>query len=199
MNSISARNPASPHTVCSALLTADLQRRLELYARRRLGDHASVQDVVQTTMEALLRAKVAFRGESSYQTYAIGILRHKIGDALNERKRYVSLAESGTQDKEMDVPAPYDMGRDAFTGPEQHAHSIALARAIQRGLETLSPRSRQTFLLRERLELEGEDIAAQMGLSISNTWVLLCRAKRQLRISLQGQGYGPLNTRVQHV
>lgn len=183
---------------CRPMLSNDLARRLEHYARRRLGDAASVQDAVQATLEALLRAKVAFRGESSYQTYAIGILRHKIGDVLNERQRYVQFSDVTSHDDETDAVTGHAFAQDGFTGPEQYAHAKALGRAIQQSLDDLSPRSRQTFLLRERLGLEGADIATQMGLSVSNTWVLLCRAKSQLRSSLLGRGYGPQNARVQH-
>ena len=176
-----------------AVMTAGFRLRLELYARRRLGDAASVQDVVQATLETLLLAKLPFRGESSYLTYATGILRHKISDVLRERQRFIQFEEN---DLEADLAAHKGLEQahlcsDEFTSPEQHAHALALGRAIEQGLRGLSARSRQTFLMREQLGLENEVIAAQLGLSKSNTWVLLCRAKQALRDSLTGQGYAP--------
>ena len=177
----------------NTLMTANFRLRLELYARRRLSDSASVQDAVQATLEALLLAKVPFRGDSSYLTYATGILRHKIGDALRERQRFVQFEET---DPEGDVVANEAieqgyLSSDEFTGPEQHAHALAIGRALHQGLQSLSPRSRQTLLMREHLGFESDAIAAQLGLSKSNTWVLLCRAKQAMRDSLIGQGYGP--------
>lgn len=174
-------------------MTAGFRLRLELYARRRLSDAASVQDVVQATLEALLLGKVAFRGDSSYLTYATGILRHKISDAVRERQRFTQFEENDAQGELLafETSEQAYLSSDDFTAPEQHAHALALGRAIQQGLQGISARSRQTFLMREHLGLESDDIAAQLGLSKSNTWVLLCRAKQALRDSLIGQGYGP--------
>ena len=177
----------------NTLMTANFRLRLELYARRRLSDSASVQDAVQATLEALLLAKVPFRGDSSYLTYATGILRHKISDALRERQRFVQFEESDPEGDDVACEAIEQgyLSSDAFTGPEQHAHALAIGRALHLGLQSLSARSRQTLLMREHLGFESDAIAAQLGLSKSNTWVLLCRAKQAMRDSLIGQGYGP--------
>jgi RNA polymerase sigma-70 factor, ECF subfamily len=174
-----------------AMFNTDLQKRLERFARKHLGDTACAQDAVQATIVALLTAKVLFRGESSYQTYAIGILRHKIGDVLNERRRYVSLTQSDSQDNELEMSEVNEVTTDRFTAPERHVHSAGLIHAIQQSLACLSPRSRQTFVMRERLGLNCQEVAAQMELSVGNTGVLLCRAKQQLRASLLSQGYAP--------
>lgn len=181
----------------SAVMTAGFRLRLELYARRRLGDAASAQDVVQMTLEALLLAKVPFRGDSCYLTYATGILRHKISDFLRERMRYIQFEETNPEGDAAVYEALEQgyLSACEFTGPEQHAHASAIGRAIHQGLQGLSARSRQTFLMREHLGLENEDIATQLGLSKNNTWVLLCRAKKALRNSLIGQGYGPQRAR----
>lgn len=191
MNRISASQSsvAVPHP----LATAQFLRRLEHYAHRHLGDEASAQDTVQATLEVLLRAKTEFRGESAYSTYAIGILRHKIGDALRERKRFVQMRQDDEGNDQAGVTntAPdHGFSSGDFTGPEDHAHTVRLGQAIQIGLQSLSPRGRQVFLMRERLGLGSAEISEQLGLTLSNTWVLLCRAKRQLRESLTGQGYG---------
>ena len=197
MNVASSTSTVSLNISSKPDIAVDFQRRLERFARRRLGDAASAEDAVQATMEALLIAKVPFRGDSSYQTYATGILRHKIGDVLNERRRYVSLADSDQPEDEQ-LTHHHNMACDSFTDPERHAHSMALGLAIQQSLASLSPRSRQTFLMRERLGLDGDEIAAQMGLSVNHTWVLLCRAKQQLRNSLSGQGYAPYHIQRQN-
>lgn len=168
-------------------------RSLEHYARRHLGDDASAQDAVQTTIEALLRAKSEFRGESTYSTYAFAILRHKISDALRERKRFpqLDLGDEDGAETEADGTWPgHDIASNGFTSPERQAHAQRLGLAIQVGLQYLSPRSRQVFLLRERMGWTSAEISDLLGLSLGNTWVLLCRSKRQLRESLIAQGYG---------
>ena len=105
-----------------------------------------------------------------------------VRDVLRERQRFIQFEET---DPEVELAGHKGLEQaylcsDEFTGPEQHAHALALGRAIEQGLRGLSARSRQTFLMREQLGLENDDIAAQLGLSKSNTWVLLYRAKQAL-------------------
>jgi len=130
-----------------------------------------------------------FRGESSFSTYVVGILRHKIGDELRRRRRTVQLDDADSHGDPSSDPA-LDVAWDAFTAPEEHAHSARLAQAIAVGIGQLTPRARQVFMMRERHGLDGAEIGAQLGLTVNNTWVLLHRAKRQLRESLRVQGYG---------
>lgn len=175
-------------------MSTDFVCRLRRYARRRLGDEASAQDAVQTTLEALLLARVPFRGDSSYLTYATGILRHKIGDTLRERRRYVHDAALDEGDvSEFDAVLDFlnVPNGDGFTSPERHVHLGGLRHALARAVQELSPRSRQILMMRERMGLDGVEMAERLGLTMSNTWVLLCRARRDLRASLRGQGYGP--------
>lgn len=164
-------------------------RRLQHYARRYLDDQASAQDAVQCALEVLVKTRGQFRGESSFSTYVVGILRHKIGDELRRRRRTVQLNELDINGDPLPDPS-LELVWEAFTAPEGHVHSARLAEAIAVGLEQLTPRGRQVFMMRERHGLDGAEISAQLGLTVNNTWVLLHRAKRQLRDSLRLQGYG---------
>jgi RNA polymerase sigma-70 factor (ECF subfamily) len=170
--------------------TTQLIRRLEQYALRLLGDEASAQDVVQSTLEVLMNGKTEFRGESTYMTYTIGILRHKIGDVLRERNRFDQLIHEDDDEGRAVRFGTQDFLADAFTGPEDSAHSVRLGNAIQVSLNDISSRGRQAFLMREQHGMCGAQISEQLGISVGNTWVLLCRVRNQLKVSLIKQGYG---------
>jgi RNA polymerase sigma-70 factor (ECF subfamily) len=53
----------------------------------------------------------------------------------------------------------------------------------------------QVFTLREVDEVEGDAICAMLGLSSSNLWVLLHRARKQLRQCLEANFFGHRETR----
>jgi len=52
-------------------------------------------------------------------------------------------------------------------------------------LNNLPERIARVYMMREFLELETAEICRQLGLSASNCWVILHRARTQLRVCLE--------------
>ena len=52
-------------------------------AQGQVRDKTAAEDLVQETFLAALKARDSFRGQSSDQTWLVGILRHKIYDHLS--------------------------------------------------------------------------------------------------------------------
>src|SRR5215510_8811574 len=71
-----------------------LRRRLVAYARRGLSDGHAAEDAAQEALAAMLSAPDRFRGESALETYAIGILQHKITDIHRARGREAPCDEA---------------------------------------------------------------------------------------------------------
>src|ERR1700751_669054 len=71
-----------------------LRRRLVAYARRGLTDGHAAEDAAQEALAAMLAAPDRFRGESALETYAIGILQHKITDIHRARGREAPCDEA---------------------------------------------------------------------------------------------------------
>src|SRR6202012_4847240 len=69
-----------------------LRGQLVKFARLQLRNDAWADDVVQETLVALVEAPERFAGRSSLKTYSIGILKHKIIDALRAGGREVSFS-----------------------------------------------------------------------------------------------------------
>lgn len=190
-STVTAASRSQPPIVADELLTGAFLSRLQKYALRRLGDDASAKDAVQATFEVLLASAGRFRGHSSYLTYATGILRHKIGDVLRERGRYVSLSDDGEDDAAFaGYRANEGGGSGGLSGPERQAHLRGLREALGAVLSEITPRSRQLLLMREGQGLDGAEIARRLGLTTNNTWAVLHRARRQLRVGLLARGYG---------
>lgn len=170
--------PATPAEV------AHLRTRLFKYAQGRLRDRQLAEDAVQETMLALLQGQERFRGESLLSTYAFGILRFKIADALRERVKERAHetpidAEPDTLEENPDVHAGAEPA--SFGRPDAQMERADFHRVLEAGLARLPARTRQVFMMREWLGLETDDIRDRLNLTAENVWVMLHRARKELK------------------
>ncbi|NVO05924.1 MAG: sigma-70 family RNA polymerase sigma factor [Rhodoferax sp.] len=165
---------------------ADLHGYLLRFARLQLRNDAWAEDAVSETMLAALSKPQAFGNRSQLKTWLVGVLKHKVLDALRQRSREVCMADDG-QDGNEDpleylgfkadghyVEPPADWGN-----PEQQASTEQLP-AVQGRL----------FLMREWLELSSEEICKELRLTPTNLYVQLHRARLRLRECLELNWYG---------
>jgi RNA polymerase sigma-70 factor (ECF subfamily) len=162
------------------------------YALTRLRDEAQAEDLVQETLLAALRGREAFAGRSSERTWLVGILKHKLIDHFRRGAR-----ETPAGDLLADVPAHDEFFRDSgeWAGHWEAAFApgsweLTPATALERAefwevldgcLGALSERAARAFMLRELDGCPSEEICEVLGVSRSNLWVLLHRARLQLR------------------
>ena len=148
-------------------------------ARGKLRESCDVDDVVQDTIVAAWKGRDGFRGQSALRTWLVGILNHKIVDAIRERQRR-PLAAGDDADVDFN-----DDDRDVALGVSGGCSEGAAATYERRRfctevldeLEAFSPKAAKIFVLRE---IEGEetgDICRQLKLSSANCYVLLHRAR----------------------
>ncbi len=76
--------------------------------------------------------------------------------------------------------APKDWG-DPEHALREHRFFVVLEACVER----LPATQGRVFMMRERLELEADEICKQMAISATNLWVLLHRARLRLRECLQ--------------
>ncbi|MCI0606072.1 sigma-70 family RNA polymerase sigma factor [bacterium] len=172
------------------------------YALFRLRDRALAEEVVQETFLAALQSKARFEGQSSERTWLIGILKHKIMDHFRKQRREVPLETSGiipTEQEEMfrttgewighwtEQAGPKDWGTDPIRSIEKKE----FWEALERCLAMLPPRLAQVFILREMDEMSSDEICRALAISESNLWVMLHRARLQLRRALELSYFAP--------
>src|SRR5215211_86508 len=86
--------------------------RLTAYVRRRLKDHASVEDVVQETFIGFANSLVNYDDKRDLQTWLFTIAAHKVTDQLRRMGR--RPVSSGTEsEEEMVGQTPDDRQRPA--------------------------------------------------------------------------------------
>jgi RNA polymerase sigma-70 factor (ECF subfamily) len=168
------------------------------FALTHVRDAAVAQDLVQEAFLAALRARAGFAGRSSERTWLIGILKHKIADHLRQLSRERrALEESQTDagaspfDKRghwriQEGLGPRDWGRDAGKALE----ASEFWRTLERCLNDLSTRVAEAFILRELDALSTDEICKVLNVTATNLWVMLHRARTQLRRCLELNWFG---------
>lgn len=169
------------------------------YALPRLRDPHLAEEAVQETLVAALQARTRFSGRSSERTWLVGILKHKIIDHFRRTKREQPMedlaewSEARVEEAEAGIwpqpqaPAPQEWGADAPAAIERKEFQAALADCLTR----LPRRAAEAFALRELEELSTAEICKALGVTPTNVWVMLHRARAQLRQCLETKWFGP--------
>lgn len=180
-----------------------LRPALVRFASLQLRNDAVAEDVVQETLMAVLEKPDNFAGQSSLRTYVTGILKHKILDAMRSNKREVQFdtasdGAGGQSDADF-IDALFrpdghvvDMPR-RWGDPDAALEQKDFFRMLELCLEKLPPKTARIFMMREWLEMATPDICSELQISSSNAWVMLYRARLQLRECLDLNWFGNTN------
>ena len=164
----------------------------------RLRDAGASEDAVQETFLAALKAHGQFAGRSSERTWLVSILKNKIIDILRKRFRESEVTrEEQLSDEQLDGfthdgewaghwapgwrPVEWDDDPSRLLERKEFWHVLGEC------LAKLPPRMSTVFVLYEIDEQSSEDICKELGITTSNLWVLLHRARHQLRLCLEKQ------------
>lgn len=166
------------------------------YAVARVKNTATAEDLVQDTLIAGMKSIERFTGASSVRTWLVSILKHKIIDYQRKAKRTV-LTDDETLPDWSEGDFADKRGRwkrrspDWISNPGQVFSRAEFWEVLEGCMSGLKPRQREVF---ERRELEGQDsqeICDELGISASNLYILLYRARLSLRACLEKRWLEP--------
>lgn len=166
---------------------AEHQGYLLRYARLQLRNEAWAEDAVSETILAALTKPQSFGNRSQLKTWLVGILKHKVIDILRQRQREVVLADDDSDgsdelDALMFKPDGHFAHEPAEWGdPERELNSRQFFEILEACSEKLPPAMARVFMMREWLELPSEEICKELGLTPTNLYVQLHRARLRLR------------------
>lgn len=174
------------------LEVAEHRAYLLRYARLQLRNDAWAEDAVSETMLAALSKPQSFGQRSQLKTWLVGILKHKLVDALRSRQREVALPDGADGDGSEELEAlmfeadghfaspPADWG-----DPERALASRQFLQVLEACTGKLPPGMARVFMMREWLELSSEEICKELALTPTNLYVQLHRARLRLRECLE--------------
>lgn len=171
------------------------------YAIGQLREQAQAEEVVQDTLLAAVEASASFQGKSSMRTWLTAILKHKIIDARRRDARNPIVDVAGGLDAEDDLEdfdalyfnqgGKWHEPPPAWSNPEQCFENRMFWEAFEECLDNLPPATARAFYLREINGLETADICKELAISTSNCWVMLYRARLNLRECLERRWFQP--------
>jgi RNA polymerase sigma-70 factor (TIGR02943 family) len=164
------------------------------YAFYRVGNEELAKDLVQDTFMSGLTAAAGFEGRSNEKTWLVSILKRKIIDHFRKasnRKEH-KLIDKDFAEGKGELPyytegemkgfwrqdkLPNNWNIDNNTAIENEE----LAEIMQDCIGKLPGKWAAVFTLRMIEELASNDICKELDITPSNLWVILHRARQQLR------------------
>lgn len=172
-------------------LVADYSDQLYQYARKRLPDEELCKDLVQETFLAAWRNIDGYRRDASEKTWLFVILKNKITDHYRSVHTRWLQQSANTGDEEGIF---FDEEEHWRQGAYPAAWSVELdnrveAKEFQLVFRQCSSRLKEmqhaVFAMKYVEDLSSEEICRLLNLTNANYWVLLHRAKVQLRACLE--------------
>jgi RNA polymerase sigma-70 factor, ECF subfamily len=153
---------------------AALRPHLLRFASYRLRDHGDAEDVTHDALLAALEHACEFQERASLRTWVTSIMKHRITDRHRAR-----LREEATD------PVAFElMARDDGKDPCELAESAQFLATLQRCIALLPERSATIFMM-NCMEATTEEICHELGISRTNCWTSLRRARLALRTGLK--------------
>jgi RNA polymerase sigma-70 factor (ECF subfamily) len=166
---------------------------LYAYAITRINDEELARDLVQETFLAALQKTGSFEGRSSERTWLTAILKNKIVDVY--RKKSSGLRPTEIKEAEQEQDEFFDRESGHWLAPhgpvefgiedKDHIVSKEFEEILKRCLQKLPVLWKAVFTMKHIDEEPTDTICAELKLSSSNFWVIIHRAKLNLRACLQ--------------
>lgn len=170
------------------------------FAIGQVRDAGVAEDLVQETFLAAYKARDRFAGQSSERTWLVGILRHKICDHLRhtcrERGVRAEMPSGGDDDESWENSAVWlhEMAAECHS-PTRRLELEEFRANLELALGQLPPRVAQVFQLYAVEERPNAEVCQRLNISESNLWVMLHRARKQLRENLDSWWNGDSSPR----
>lgn len=159
------------------------------YAISRINNHETAKDLVQETFFAGLKAMENFQGKASERTWLTSILKRKIIDhyrKINSAKGKAEVkinfyTEGERQGEWIEERIPNSW----FSEVEQDIENRELGMVLEKCIEALPEKYAMVFRMKTIENMETEDVCKELNITSSNLWVIIHRARTQLRRCLE--------------
>ena len=170
------------------------------FALLRIHDSQLAEDMVQETFLAALKSTSKFQGRSSERTWLTGILKNKIIDYYRKNARMTGFSDAFSGEDLPDfhsggkekghwklASAPSDWGKN----PQRLLENKEFNKVMELCLGYLPRQLASVFSAREIEGWKSDKICKEFSISTSNLWVMLHRARTQLRKCLDVNWFKP--------
>ncbi len=171
--------------------TSDLLR----YTRGRVKDFAVAEDLVQLTFVSAWQTMGKFAQQSSPRTWLFAILKNKLADHYRKVYRegqHLSGKEIGDDDPlthDFTPAGHWEQTHAPATGPDafRDEDKERMDRALRHCLDLLPDNLRVAVEMKYLLEKDSDAIQQALGITATNYWQQLHRAKVKLRSCIESR------------
>ena len=172
--------------------TKELNKWVELYtddlyswALHKVSDSELARDMVQDTFLAAAEKIDGFKGDSAPKTWLYSILNHKIIDYYRKKVRQPVKVENQVFSTFFDEGGDWKREqRPQKWGEEEEGHLLddsEFLEVLKECLDALPEKWNTCVKLKYLLSKNGEEICQELGITPTNFWQIIHRAKLQLR------------------
>jgi RNA polymerase sigma-70 factor, ECF subfamily len=160
-------------------LVKPYERRVYAAALAILRNEADAEDVVQEAMLKALANIQQFRAEAKFSTWLIQIT---VNEALMRRRRERTVVMEGIDERREEESAytPRDFA-DWREIPSEVLERKEVRQKLAAALAMLDRKYREVFVLRDMEQLNIQETAAALGISVASVKTRLLRARLMLR------------------
>ncbi len=161
------------------------------FATAKLRDADQAEEVVQEALLAALDGIESFSGQSALRTWLTSILKFKIIDlqrrVIIERAHFASSPQEEDSadpewfDKMFDDTGHWQPRLSAWANPDGAFEQKQFFDVFERCMDKLPVTTGRVFFKREVMGVETDEICKEEGITASNCWVMLHRARLALR------------------
>ena len=165
-----------------------------------VADREVAEEVVQDTWMAVIESLNRFEGRSSLRTWICGILIHKAKDRGVREKRHTTFSAFESYDDDNDEavdPSRFQQsgewaGHWAFPPqpwddqtPEKLLASKQAVDCMQRAIDALPATLKEVLILRDVEGVEAKEVCEMLGITETNLYVRLHRARERVRAAVE--------------
>jgi RNA polymerase sigma-70 factor (TIGR02943 family) len=162
------------------------------YAIIRLNDEELAKDILQETFLAALLKLGTFEGKSTERTWLTAILKNKIIDVYREKSSSLKTTDvKVVEDEQHDFfeedghwnkdHAPLEFGIE----DKDHLVNKEFEQVLKKCMQKLPALWMAVFTMKHIEDESTDTICTELKISASNFWVIIHRAKLNLRVCLQ--------------
>ncbi|WP_303818716.1 sigma-70 family RNA polymerase sigma factor [Actinobacillus minor] len=183
-------------TYITEMQIEEIRQQMLKFAILQLNDFDLAEEVVQEAFVSAYKNAQSFRGKAALKTWIFAILKYKIIDAINQKKRLISVSEFVENNEQsiffdhtgywiLDTYDPKEWEDVSHLTYKEEFWTI-----FDLCLNHLPAQQARIFMMREHLELSTTQICQECEISISNLHVILHRARLQLQSCLSKHWFG---------
>ncbi len=167
----------------------------ELYswAFHKVSNAELAADLVQDTFLAAAEKMDSFKGESSPKTWLFSILNHKIIDHYRKNVNQTLSLEDQSFSGFFDSGGSWEQSRKPKNWNEDDEKHLLdddeFQRVLEKCMEALPEKWNACVRLKYLAEKNGDEICQELGITTSNFWQIVHRAKLQLRDCVEKNWY----------